>query len=207
MNPEVDNYLAVGCGRCPLGGTPDCKVHNWPEALAKLRAILLECGLTEEVKWGFPCYTVENKNIVLLSAFKEYCALSFFKGALLEDAQGILFQQTKNVQSARLVRFTNVQEIVELEPILREYIEEAIEVEKAGLQVEHKKTAEFDVPEEFQTILDDDPAFNAAFAALTPGRQRGYLLYFAGAKQPKTRTARVEKWMPQIFAGKGLHDR
>ena len=168
--------------------------------------IVLDCGLTEELKWGKPCYTFQKSNIVLIHGFKEYCALLFFKGALLKDAKGILIQQTENVQAARQIRFTNVREIVEMEPILKAYIHEAIEVEKAGLKVKLKKTTEFKIPEEFQNKLDEIPALKTAFAALTPGRQRAYLLYFSGAKQSKTRESRVEKCMPQILKGKGLDD-
>lgn len=207
MNPGVDNYLAVGCGRCPLGGTPECKVHNWPDVLAKLRAILLETALTEEVKWSVPCYTFDGKNVLIMSALKEYCALGFFKGVLLQDPEGVLIQSTKNMQAERQFRFTNVQQVAELEPIIKVYVQEAIEVEKAGLEVEYKKTAEFDMPEELEAKFDDDPAFKAAFEALTPGRQKGYLLHFSGAKQSKTRTSRIEKCTPKIFEGKGLHDR
>ncbi len=207
MNPGVDNYLAVGCGRCPLGGTPECKVHNWTEPLVKLREILLTCDLTEEVKWSVPCYTVDGKNILLLSAFKNYCFISFFKGALLKDPQGVLIQPTKNSQADRQLRFTTVQQVAELEQVIKAYVREAIEVEKAGLEVAYKETAQFDVPDELQAVFDEDPAFREAFHALTPGRQRGYLLYFSGAKQSKTRTSRIEKCMPQIFEGIGLHDR
>jgi len=207
INPEVDNYLAVGCGRCPLGGTPDCKVHSWEDELKHLRAILLDTDLTEEVKWSVPCYTFEGSNILLMSAFKGYCSLSFFKGVLLKDPYGILEKQGPNSQADRLIRFTDVGRVVELESVIKDYIKEAIEVEKAGLKVEYKKTPEFDVPGEFQAKLDDDPALKAAFEALTPGRQRGYLLYFSGAKQSKTRTSRVEKYIPKIFEGKGFHDR
>lgn len=207
MNPEVDNYLAVGCGRCPLGGTPECKVHNWPGVLVKLRSILLETDLTEEVKWRVPCYTFDGKNVLIMSALKEYCALGFFKGVLLKDPEGVLIQSTPNMQAERQLRFTTEQQVAELESLIKAYVQEAIEVEKAGLVVEYKKSSEFDVPEELQTILDEDPAFNAAFEALTPGRQRGYLLHFAQPKQSKTRTSRIEKCMPKIFEGKGLHDR
>jgi uncharacterized protein YdeI (YjbR/CyaY-like superfamily) len=171
-----------------------------------LRKIILDCGLTEELKWGHPCYTFQKSNIVLIHGFKEYCALLFFKGALLKDANGILVQQTENVQAGRQIRFTNVREIVEMEPILKTYISEAIEVEKAGLEVDYKKTSEFKIPEEFQKKLDEIPALKTAFDALTPGRQRGYILYFSGAKQSKTRESRVEKCMRQILNGKGLND-
>jgi uncharacterized protein YdeI (YjbR/CyaY-like superfamily) len=207
MNPQIDNYLAVGCGRCPLGGTPDCKVHNWPEALVKLRAILLETELTEEVKWSVPCYTFNGKNVLIMSALKGYCALGFFKGALLKDPEAVLIQSTPNMQAERQLRFTTVQQVVELEQVIKAYVQEAIEVEKAGLEVEYKKTSEFDVPEELEAQFDEDPAFKAAFEALTPGRQRGYLLHFSQPKQAKTRTSRIEKCTPQIFEGIGLHDR
>ena len=192
MNPKVDFYFN--------------KAKKWREEFEKLRMIILDCGLTEELKWGVPCYTFEKRNIVLIHGFKEYCALLFFKGALLNDAKGILLTQTENVQAARQVRFTNVREIVALEPILKVYIYEAIEVEKAGLKVNFKKTTEFKIPEEFQNKLDKVPKLKTAFAALTPGRQRAYILYFSQPKQSKTRESRVAKWMPQILRGKGLND-
>ena len=192
MNPKVDGYLR--------------KAKQWREELQKLRTIILDCQLTEEVKWRLPCYTFQNSNIVLIHGFKEYCALLFFKGALLKDANGILIQQTKNTQAGRQIRFTNVREIVEMEPILKAYIHEAIEVEKAGLKVKFKKIAEFKIPEEFQNKLDEIPALKTAFDALTPGRQRAYILYFSAAKQSKTRESRVEKCMQQILNGKGLDD-
>jgi uncharacterized protein YdeI (YjbR/CyaY-like superfamily) len=192
MNPKVDAYLR--------------KAKKWQKELKELRAIVLDCGLTEELKWGQPCYTFEKSNVVVIHAFKEYCAFLFFKGALLKDPKGILIQQTKNVQAARQIRFTNLREIVEMEPILKAYIHEAIEVEKAGLKVELKKTTEFTIPEEFQSKLDKLPSLKTAFDALTPGRQRGYILYFSQAKQSKTREARVEKCMQQILNGKGLDD-
>ncbi len=182
------------------------KAKTWQKELKKLRTIVLACPLTEELKWGQPCYTSEGSNIVLIHAFKEYCALLFFKGALLKDARGILIQQTENVQVARQIRFTNLREIVDLEAVLKEYIHEAIEVEKAGLKVTLKKTADFAIPEEFQKKMDETPALKKAFATLTPGRQRAYLFYFSGAKQAKTRAARVEKSMQQILKGKGLDD-
>jgi len=192
MNPKVDGYL-----RRPT---------RWKEELKRLRGIVLDCPLTEELKWRVPCYTFQDSNIVLIHEFKEYCALLFFKGALLKDPHGILVQQTKNVQAARQIRFTNVPQIVELEPILKAYVREAIEVEKAGLKVKFKKPSEFIIPEEFQARLDERPALKAAFGALTPGRQRGYILYFSGAKQSQTRASRVEKCMPRILQGKGLDD-
>ncbi|MFE4243592.1 YdeI/OmpD-associated family protein [Peribacillus butanolivorans] len=192
MNPKVDEFLS--------------KAKNWKEEYEKLRNIVLDCELTEEFKWMHPCYTFEKKNIILIHGFKEYCALLFHKGALLQDANGILIQQTENVQAARQIRFTNVQEIVEMETILKAYIYEAIEVEKAGLEVEFKKTTDFLIPEEFQNKLDEIPALKTAFEALTPGRQRAYIRYFSEPKQSKTRVSRVEKCMQQILNGKGLND-
>ena len=192
MNPQVDGYIR--------------KNHRWQDELAALRQIVLDCGLTEDVKWMVPCYTLDNSNIVLMHVFKEYCALLFTKGVLLKDPVGILIQQTKNVQSARQIRFTHVDEIIEMEPVLKAYIQEAIDVEKAGLEVEFKETSEFDMPEELQNKFEEDPTFKTAFEALTPGRQRGYLLYFSGAKQAKTRRSRIEKYSEKIFDGKGLND-
>ena len=182
------------------------KAKNWKKEFSKLRTIVLGCGLSEELKWGKPCYTFQQSNVVLIHGFKDYCALLFMKGALLKDAKSILIQQTENVQAARQIRFTNVREIVKIEHVLKAYVKEAIEIEKAGLEVNYKKTSEFKVPEEFQNKLDATPALRVAFDALTPGRQRGYLLYFSGAKQSKTRESRIEKCMPQIFKGKGLDD-
>ena len=205
-NPKIDVYLAEGCGRCPLGGTPNCKVHNWQKELKLLRTIVLECGLTEELKWGVPCYTFQNSNVSIVAAFKEYCSLSFFKGALLNDAHKILVKPGENTQSDRLIRFTNVQEIMELEPVLKAYIYEAIEVEKAGLKVSFKKEPE-PIPDELQRKLDKNPALKTAFEALTPGRQRAYIIYFSAPKQSKTREARIEKYIPQILEGIGLHDK
>ena len=192
MNPEVDEFIS-NAGR-------------WQKEFEKLRAIALDCGLTEELKWGQPCYTYKNANIVLMHGFKEYCAYLFFKGALLNDPDGILIQQTENVQAARQIRFTGVQEIVEMEPILKAFIFEALEVEKAGLRIRYKKTAEYIIPEEFQKKLDEIPVLKAAFEALTPGRQRAYIFYFSQPKQSKTRESRIEKYMPQILKGKGLND-
>ena len=192
MNPKVDWYFT--------------KSKKWQKELEKLRTIVLDCGLTEELKWGCPCYTSKESNIVLLHEFKEYCAILFFKGALLRDGKNILIQQTKNVQVARQARFTNVGEIVELKSILKAYIKEAIVVEKAGLKVPMKAATEFAIAEEFQTALDKNSKLKKAFYALTPGRQRGYLLHFSSAKQSKTRTTRVEKSTEQIVQGKGLED-
>jgi uncharacterized protein YdeI (YjbR/CyaY-like superfamily) len=192
MNPKVDAFLS--------------RSEKWRNEFEKLRTLVLGCGLTEELKWGQPCYTFQNKNIVLIHGFKEYCALLFFKGALLKDARGILIQQTENVQSARQIRFTNVREIVKLERTLKAYVDEAVEVEEAGLKLKLKKTSDFKVPEEFQNKLNAIPSLKAAFKALTPGRQRAYLFYFSQPKQSKTREARVEKYVQQILNGKGLND-
>jgi uncharacterized protein YdeI (YjbR/CyaY-like superfamily) len=206
MNPEVNSYFSAGCGRCPLVNTPECKVHTWHKELAKLRLILLDCGLKEELKWAHPCYTVQGKNVALLGAFKEYCTVSFLKGALLQDAYGILRKPGENSQSARVLHCTDVEEIIELESVLKAYIFEAIEVEKAGLKVQLKTISERTIPEELQQAFDELPAFKTAFQALTPGRQRGYLLHFSQPKQSKTRASRIEQCMPQIFDGKGLND-
>ena len=192
MNPKVDWYFE--------------KNEKWQKEIRKLRTIILDCGLTEELKWGCPCYTYESSNVVLIHVFKEYCAVLFFKGALLADPDGILVQQTENVQAARQVRFTNIKEVKERERILKTYIYEAIEVERAGLQVKLKKTKDFKIPEEFQTKLDKMPSLKKAFDALTPGRQRGYIFHFSQPKLSKTREARVEKYLKQIISGKGLDD-
>lgn len=191
-NPKVDEFLS--------------KAKKWKEEFEKLRTIILDCELTEDFKWMHPCYTYHNKNIVLIHGFKEYCALLFHKGALLQDTDGILIQQTENVQAARQIRFTNVQEINEIENILKAYIHEAIEVEKAGLKVEVNKNIELNIPEELQKKFDEIPALKIAFEALTPGRQRAYTLYFSQAKQSKTRESRVEKYVQKILDGKGLKD-
>ena len=192
MNPKVDWFFD--------------KATQWQKEFEKLRSIILDCGLNEELKWGQACYTYENRNIVLIHGFKEYCALLFFKGALMGDANGILIQQTENVQSARQIRFTNVKEIAKLEKTLKAYIYEAIEVEKAGLKVAYKKTADYKMPEEFQKKLNKSATLKKAFEALTPGRQKAYIFYFSQAKQAKTREARVEKYLKQILLGKGLED-
>ncbi|MEC2060376.1 MULTISPECIES: YdeI/OmpD-associated family protein [Bacillus] len=191
-NPKVDDFLN--------------KAKKWKEEFEKLRAIILDCELTEDFKWMHPCYTYNNKNVVLIHGFKEYCALLFHKGALLQDAHGILIQQTENVQAARQIRFTSVQEINEMETILKAYIQEAIEVEKAGLKVEVNNNIELSIPEELQNKFDEIPELKTAFEALTPGRQRAYTLYFSQAKQSKTRESRVEKYVQKILDGKGLKD-
>lgn len=192
LNPKVDDYLS--------------KTKKWKEESERLRHIVLDCDLTEEFKWMHPCYTFNNKNVVLIHGFKEYCALLFHKGSLLKDPHGILIQQTENVQAARQIRFTSLQEIVELEPILKAYIHAAIEVEKAGLEVDLKKHTEFIIPEELQNKFEETPDLKTAFKALTPGRQRAYILYFSQPKQSKTRVARIENCMEKIFSGKGLKD-
>ncbi|MDV6236112.1 DUF1801 domain-containing protein [Leptospira ellisii] len=191
-NPEVDKFLIES--------------EKWRKEFETLRAVALECGLTEEFKWGNPCYTFQGSNIVLIHGFKEYCAFLFFKGALLKDPKGILIQQTKNVQAARQIRFTEVHEIVKTKTILKTYIKEAIKTEKAGLEVNYKKTSEFAIPEEFRIKLNELPALKTAFQALTPGRQRAYILHFAAPKQSKTRESRIEKNIPRILKGKGLND-
>jgi len=182
------------------------KAKEWQDEVRQLRTIILDCGLNEELKWRHPCYTLNKKNIVLIHTFKDYCALLFMKGVLLKDPQNILIQQTENVQSARQIRFTNLREIVKQESVIKAYVKEAIKVEKAGLEVEYKKTDKFSVAEEFQKHLNGNPVLKTAFEALTPGRQRGYLLYFSGGKQSKTREARVEKCIPRILDGFGLND-
>ena len=192
QNPIVDFYFSTA--------------KKWQDEFKQLRIILLGFDLTEELKWGCPCYTYNNNNVVLIHGFKEYCALLFFKGALLHDTKGILIKQTENVQAARQIRFTNVQEIVETRAVLKVYINEAIKVEKAGLKVEMEKTSAYSIPEEFQHKLDEIPAFKTAFNALTPGRQRAYIYYFSQPKQSKTRESRIEKCMQQILHGKGLNE-
>lgn len=192
MNPKVDFYFN--------------KARKWQEELEQLRTFVLDCGLTEELKWGVPCYTFQKRNIVLIHAFKEYCALLFIKGALLQDANGILIQQTKNTQAARQIRFTHVREMVEMEPVLKAYIYKAIDVEKAGLNVNFNENTDLIFPEEFQDELNENLALKTAFRALTPGRQRAYTLYFSAPKQAKTRASRVEKCRQQILNGKGLNE-
>lgn len=192
MNPTVDRFFR--------------NAKMWRTEFEMLRTIVLDCGLTEELKWGQPCYTFQESNVVLIHGFKDYCALLFFKGALLKDKKNILIQQTKNVQAARQVRFTNVEEITKLESLLKTYVREAIKVEKAGIKVPLKKTSEYTVPGEFQHVLDETPALKKAFYALTPGRQRGYLLYFSSAKQSATRKSRIKKHVQKILHGKGLED-
>ena len=192
MNPKVDFFFD--------------KATKWQKEYEQLRTIILDCGLTEELKWGCPCYTFQKNNIVLIHGFKEYCALLFFKGALLHDAKSVMIQQTENVQAGRQIRFTNVREITKMKTTLKAYVNEAIEVEKAGLKVNFKKTSEYNIPEEFQNKLKKHAALKSAFQALTPGRQRAYIFYFSQPKQSKTRESRIEKYMQQILNGKGLND-
>ena len=192
MNPKVDFFFN--------------KASKWQAEYEQLRKIVLDCKLTEELKWGCPCYTFEGNNVVLIHGFKDYCALLFMKGVLMKDAKGILIQQTENVQAARQIRFTNLNEIVKSKATLKVYIQEAIAIEKAGLKVELKKPTEFKMAEEFKQVLNEMPDVKKAFEALTPGRQRAYLLHFSQPKQSKTREARVEKSIPQILKGKGLDD-
>ncbi|MBC7745799.1 MAG: DUF1801 domain-containing protein [Flavobacterium sp.] len=192
MNPKVDWFFN--------------KATKWQEAYSELRIIVLDCGLTEEIKWGCPCYTIENSNIVLIHGFKNYCALLFMQGALLKDRKNILIQQTKNVQSARQIRFKNVDELLQNKSTIKSYIKEAIALDKAGIKVSLKKTTEYKMPEELKIVLEDMPDLKFAFEALTPGRQRGYLLYFSAPKQVKTREARIEKHLDKILDGKGLDD-
>lgn len=192
MNPKVDEFLE--------------RQDRWKKEIAKLRTIALACKLDEDFKWGQPCYTVEGKNVAIIHGFKDYCAILFMKGALLEDPEKILFQQTENVQAGRQVRFTTLKEIAALEPVLKAYLKEAIELEKAGAKVARKSTADYAVPEELVARFDAEPALKEAFDALTPGRQRAYLLHFSGAKQAATRAARIDKYAPKILAGKGLDD-
>lgn len=205
-NPKVEPYFKQGCGRCPYYDTPECKIHNWTTELKKLRSIILDLDLKEELKWSVPCYTNNEKNVILLSAFKEYCAISFFKGTLIKDTKKILLTPGKNSQASRYLKFTNTKEIDKFESTIINYIKQAIEIEKKGHKVEFKKNPE-PVPQELQFKLDKDRNFKKAFEALTPGRQRGYILHFSQPKQSKTRQSRIEKYTPKILAGKGFHDR
>jgi uncharacterized protein YdeI (YjbR/CyaY-like superfamily) len=205
LNPQVDKYLIEGCMRCKYGGTPQCKVNNWKEELETLRQLVLETGLKEEIKWGVPVYTHKGKNIVSVAALKDFATIGFFKGVLLKDSASILSQQG-NLQSDRIVKFTKVEEINQLEDVLKSYIFEAIEIEESEKKVEFKKNPE-PIPDELQQRLNDDPILKTAFEALTPGRQRGYIIHFSQPKQSKTRESRVEKCIPKIMEGKGFHDR
>lgn len=206
LNPKVDTYFQVGCGRCPLGGTPQCNVHRWQDEMKRLRALVLEYGLKEEVKWGVPCYTFEKANVVLISALKEYCAISFLKGALLKDPDQLLTKPGENTQAARLIRFTSVQQVATMESAIRALVLQAIEAERQGKKFDFSAKDELVIPEELRHKFDEMPELESAFSALTPGRQRGYVLHFSAAKQSKTREARIEKCVPSILAGKGMHD-
>jgi uncharacterized protein YdeI (YjbR/CyaY-like superfamily) len=206
ITKDVETYFEAGCGRCSLGGTPQCKVHKWEQELALLRRIVLDCGLHEKSKWGIPCYTFQNKNVLVVAAFKEYCSISFFKGALLSDKQKVLIKPGEESQSARYIAFTKIADILKAETNLKAKIFEAIEVEKAGLNVNYKSIEEQKVPIEFQNVLNKDPKLKSAFEALSPGKRRGYLLHFSGAKQSSTRITRIEKSTPKILQGKGMMD-
>jgi len=205
MNKGVDKYLADGCGRCNLVGTPKCKVFTWHNELVLLRSIILDCGLTEEVKWSCPCYTYNNKNVLMLGAFKAYCFISFFKGALLNDSKNILDKAGENSQHGRLIKFTKESDIAAMEKTIKQYIKQAIEIEKAGLKVETIANQE-PIPVEFKEAMDENPELKSAFFALTPGRQRSWVLHFSSAKQAQTRISRIEKCTPKILQGKGFHD-
>ncbi|MEZ5069543.1 MAG: YdeI/OmpD-associated family protein [Bacteroidales bacterium] len=205
MNPKVDLYLQDGCGRCEFYATPKCKVNNWREELEALRALVLSSGLTEELKWSVPCYTHKGKNVLIVSAFKENCTLSFFKGALLKDPDGLLEKPGENSQASRFLRFRSLQEILDREAVIRSTIKEAIALEEAGKKIVFKKEPE-PLPEEFRLRLEEDPALRKAFQGLTPGRQRAYILHFSQAKQAQTRVARIEKSIPKILEGVGLYD-
>lgn len=205
-NPLIDLYLQEGCGRCPLGGTPECKVHTWPKELALLRSVALACGLTEELKWKVPCYTTDGRNVLLITALKEHASINFFKGALLKDSHKILTKPGENCQATRVIRFTTAAEVRKLTPVLKEYINEAIQIEKSGLKVDFKAKEELVLPEELEAKFRELPALRSAWERLTPGRQRGYVLHFSAAKQSQTRVTRIEKSSPAILEGRGLHD-
>ena len=207
MQKNIDLYFVDGCGRCSLYGTPSCKVHTWAEELQLLREIMLSSGLTETIKWGSPCYTNQNnKNIAMMVAFKSYVSINFFKGMLLHDPHKLLHTSGENAQSAKHFKFTNPQQIIDIEPIIRSYIQEAIALEESGAKIEFKQKYELEFPAELLKKFDEDPAFREAFFKLTPGRQRGYNLHFTGAKQSATRLSRIEKYMPKILKGLGFHD-
>lgn len=206
MNPQIDRYLLEGCMRCELGGTPKCKVHNWVPELEQLRQIVLVCGLKEELKWGVPCYTINDKNVLIVSAFKDYCSVSFFKGALISDPNSLLVKPGKNSQAGRLIKFTSLQQIEENLESIKEIILNAVEVEQAGLKIERKQNPE-PIPEELENRLDTDPVLRSAFESLTPGRQRGYIIFISQPKQSKTREARIDKCIGKILNGEGLHDK
>ncbi len=206
MNDLIDLYLEEGCGRCPLGGTPECKVHSWQKELQLLRKIVLSCGLTEELKWKIPCYTIDGRNVLTVSAFKEHATISFFKGALLKDQHRVLQKPGENSQAARVLHFTSVKAIRDLVPVIKETILDAIAVERSGQKVEFQAKHELTLPVELEQRLSELPALRAAWDGLTPGRQRGYVIFFSGAKQSATRQSRIEKSIPDILAGRGIHD-
>jgi uncharacterized protein YdeI (YjbR/CyaY-like superfamily) len=206
MIPQVDRYLQVGCGRCPLGGTPECKVHAWQKELHLLRKIAIDCGLIEELKWKVPCYTFDGSNIFIVSALKHCASISFFKGALLKDLHRILEKPGENCQAARVIKFTSEKEVRELELLVKDYIREAIEVEQSGLKVNFKAKDELVIPDELDRKFRELPALRSAWEQLTPGRRRGYVLYFSAAKQSKTREIRIDKCTPWILEGRGMHD-
>jgi uncharacterized protein YdeI (YjbR/CyaY-like superfamily) len=206
MNTNVDDYFVVGCGRCSLGGTPECKVHTWVNELSLLRKWILECGLTETCKWGVPCYTHNGKNVMMISAFKEYCTLSFFKGALIPNPNGLLTKPGERTQAGRILKITDIEFLKILESEVKAFIQSAIQIEEEGREVPKTKEPE-PYPEELLERMNDDPNFKNAFESLTPGRQRGYLIYFTQAKQAKTRFARIDKCTPMILKGVGLHDK
>mgnify|MGYP000182699362 CR=1 FL=1 len=207
MNPKIDLYLSDGCGRCDLYQTTECKVHLWPEELKALRAILLTTDLKEDLKWSMPTYTFQNKNVLILSAFKNYASLNFFKGSLLKDPQQLLENAGPNSREAKLFKFYDTKKIVEQEGAIRDFIKQAIELEKSGAKVEKVKQEDLVLPEVLLAAFKEDAGLEAAFRALTPGRQRGYVITISGAKQAKTRVARIEKWKSHILMGKGIHDR
>lgn len=205
LNPQVDAYMADGCGRCELYATPQCKVKTWLSVLEQLRAIVLDAGLTEELKWKQPCYTYNGKNVLLVTAFKNHACIAFFKGALLKDSKGLLVFAGENSQAAKQMRFTDVQDVIKLEPVIKAYIKEAVKLEDAGKKVTLKKEPEH-MPEELLQKMQDDNVFKKAFEALTPGRQRSYILHISGAKQSATRINRIEKCIPKVMKGKGFNE-
>ena len=206
MNKSVESYLIEGCGRCPLGGTPKCKVHKWLPELEYLRKLVLSSGLTETSKWGVPCYTLEDKNVLMISALNEYACISFFKGSLLNDDKKLLVKPGPNSQAARLLKFKNIDEIQKIENDIKAYILASIELEKAGIKVQFNKNPE-PIPQELEAMFEKDPVLKNAFEALTPGRQRGYILYFSAPKQSETRVSRIKKSVSKILNGEGLHDK
>ena len=206
MNPLINEYLAHGCGRCSLYDTPECKVFTWQEQLKQLRLILSETELKDELKWKQPCYTINGKNVLIMACFKDFAFIAFFKGALLKDPENLLVFAGENSHSSKRMEFTSVEQIIELEPVIKQYVEEAIEIEKSGKKVDTSKKKEMKYPEELVAKFEEDPRLEEAFEALTPGRKRGYILYFTGAKQSATRTNRIEKYAPKIMSGKGFHD-